>query len=261
MPNDTEIAAAADALPTLATPPTAGESAFELAQRQASALAASSLVPQEFRGNTANCMLALEFAERTGSSVFQVVQNVYVIHGRPSVSSQFIIAALNACGRFSPLRFRVTGEGMEMACVAYAMDRETGEELPGPAVTMVMAEAEGWLHKNGSKWQTMPELMIRYRAAAFFGRLYAPDILMGMRTDDEARDMGHGHASAGAPLPAPAASALEALRAHQERDVTPPRQEAPPLELTIDDDPCELCGGSGQDPEAEEPCRACGGGG
>jgi len=52
-----------------------------------------------------------------------------------------------------------------------------------------MAAAEGWATKAGSKWKTMPELMLRYRAAAFFGRLYAPDILMGMQTAEEAVDV------------------------------------------------------------------------
>lgn len=31
--------------------------------------------------------------------------------------------------------------------------------------------------------------MFRYRAAAFFGRLYAPDILMGMQSADEVVDV------------------------------------------------------------------------
>jgi hypothetical protein len=51
-----------------------------------------------------------------------------------------------------------------------------------------MAKAEGWLTRAGSKWQSMPELMIRYRAASFFGRLYCPDILNGMYTADEVAD-------------------------------------------------------------------------
>ena len=38
----------------------------------------------------------------------------------------------------------------------------------------------------------MPELMLRYRAATFFGRLYAPDILMGMRTAEELGDIDVG---------------------------------------------------------------------
>ena len=35
----------------------------------------------------------------------------------------------------------------------------------------------------------MPELMIRYRAAAFWGRLYASDLLLGMQTQEEALDI------------------------------------------------------------------------
>jgi hypothetical protein len=52
-----------------------------------------------------------------------------------------------------------------------------------------MAKAEGWLDKAGSKWKTMPELMLKYRAAAFFGRLYAPEVLMGMQTSEEVIDI------------------------------------------------------------------------
>ena len=54
---------------------------------------------------------------------------------------------------------------------------------------MQMADAEGWTKKNGSKWKTMPELMLSYRAATFFGRMYCPDLLMGMQTADEVEDI------------------------------------------------------------------------
>jgi len=54
-----------------------------------------------------------------------------------------------------------------------------------------MAKAEGWVDKSGSKWKTMPELMMRYRAAAFFGRLYAPEITMGMHSVEEIVDIQH----------------------------------------------------------------------
>lgn len=163
--------------------------AFEDGQRIAQALASSSLVPQDYRGNVANTLVALEMAQRTGSSPMAVMQNMHVIHGRPSWSSQFVIAALNSCGRFGPLRFRVTGDGDDKTCVAFAVDRTTGGEiLEGPPVSIKMAKAEGWYSKNGSKWQTMPELMLRYRAAKFFGNLYASDILMGMHTPEEIED-------------------------------------------------------------------------
>lgn len=164
-------------------------SGFALAQRVARALSESSLVPEQYRQNIPNCLVALEIAHRIGASPLFVCQNLYVISGRPSWSSTFIIASINSCGRFSPLRFTLKGSGMERTCVASAIEKATGEILEGPAVSMAMAKAEGWLGKNGSKWQTMPELMLRYRSAAFFGRLYAPEMLLGMQAAEEVQDV------------------------------------------------------------------------
>lgn len=163
--------------------------AFTTGQRMCQMLAASTLVPQSFQNNLPNVMIALEIANRTGSSPLAVMQNLYIVQGRPSWSSQFVIAALNSCGKFSPLRFAVQGNGDNRSCYAWALESGTGERLEGPPVSIEMAKREGWFGKNGSKWQTMPELMLRYRAAAFFGRLYAPEILMGMQAQDEVEDI------------------------------------------------------------------------
>ena len=162
---------------------------FEHAQRVAKMLASSSLIPKDFQGNVQNTMIALEMANRIGASPLMVMQNLYVIHGKPSWSSTFIIAAINACKRFSPLRFEMGGEGEEYGCYAWAYDTSNKDKLDGPKITLKMANAEGWVSKAGSKWKTMPELMLRYRAAAFFGRLYAPDIMMGMQTQEEVVDI------------------------------------------------------------------------
>lgn len=167
-----------------------GDSAsFEHAQRVAKMLSSSNLIPKEYQGNLQNTLIALEMANRIGASPLMVMQNLYIVHGKPSWSSSFIIAAINSCKRFSPLRFEVTGEGEQRGCVAWAYDLNTSDKLEGPRVSMEMAKKEGWLGKAGSKWQTMPELMLRYRAAAFFGRLYAPEILMGMHTVEETSDV------------------------------------------------------------------------
>jgi hypothetical protein len=159
---------------------------FEHAQRVAKALSSSNLIPSNYQGNIPNTLVALEMANRIGASPLMVMQNLHVIHGRPSWSSSFIIAALNSCGRFSALKFITDKPGH---CKAVAVEVATGEQIEGPTVTLEMAQAEGWATKAGSKWKTMPELMLRYRAAAFFGRLYAPDILMGMQTSEEASDV------------------------------------------------------------------------
>ena len=159
---------------------------FELVQRQAKALSMSTMIPKDYQNNIPNTLVALEMAQRIGASPLMVMQNLHIIHGRPSWSSTFVIAALNACGRFSAMRFEMDGADK---CRAVATERETNHVLEGPWVTMQMAKEEGWLNKAGSKWKTMPELMMRYRAAAFFGRLYAPEIMMGMHTEFEVQDM------------------------------------------------------------------------
>lgn len=164
----------------------------------AMALCSSDLVPEQYRGKDkiGNALIALEMSQRIGASPLAVMQNLNIIHGRPAWSSSFIIAALNTCGRFSPLRFRVEGTGESAICIAWAYDRSGGEILEGPQASIAMAKAEGWFQKNGSKWKTMPDLMLRYRAAAFFGRLYAPDVLNGMHTADEVEDFRGGGANA-----------------------------------------------------------------
>jgi hypothetical protein len=163
-------------------------SSFEMAQRQAKALSASDLVPQQYKNNVANTLVALEIANRIGASPLMVMQNLNIIHGRPSWGSSFIIAAINGSGKFTALRFvGDLSKGIKAVC----QEKATGELLEGPTVTMEMAKAEGWLDKAGSKWKTMPELMMRYRAAAFFGRLYAPEITMGMHSTEEVVDIQH----------------------------------------------------------------------
>lgn len=177
---------------------------FREAWKMANALAQSQLIPQQFQGRTEDTLIAIEMSQRIGASPFQVLQNLYIVHGKPAWSSQFLIACLNSCGRFSPLHFKMTGEkGKDTyGCIAWATERNTGVTyyadsvdgtsgilLESPEVTIAMAKKEGWYSKNGSKWQSMPELMLRYRTATLFARLYAPEITMGMRTEDEVIDV------------------------------------------------------------------------
>lgn len=210
--------------------------AFELSQRVAKMLSSSTLVPEQYRSvikvkagkdqsgqwmyrdeenpnGLSNCIIALNMANRMGADPLMIMQNLYLIEGRPSWSSQFIMASINSCGRFSALRFDLEDLGekeveyqetvwsnrqkqtvtkkikiQNFACTAWAIERETGERLNSSKITIEMAVKEGWFQKNGSKWQTMPEQMLRYRAASFFGRVYAPELLMGLKSAEEEQD-------------------------------------------------------------------------
>lgn len=163
---------------------------WELAQRIAKAFAASDLVPQQYRGNLPNCLIALEMANRMGASPLMIMQNLYVVHGTPGWSAKFLIATFNQSGRFSAIRydFDRAKDGTPKGCRAWAIEKSTGEKLIGATINIEMARAEGWSEKTGSKWKTMPEQMLMYRAAAFFVRTYAPELSMGLRTLDEIID-------------------------------------------------------------------------
>lgn len=182
---------------------------FAHVQRVAKCLSASELVPKQFQGEMGipNCVIALEMSQRMNASVFAVMQSIYIVHGKPSWAATFMIACVNTCRKFRPIRFSMSGtQGKDdRGCIAWTVESDidlsanvrTLEDaqkaglpvLDGPPVTIEMAKKEGWFSKNGSKWQTMPELMLRYRAATFFTRLYAPEMLMGMKADDEVIDI------------------------------------------------------------------------
>ena len=209
---------------------------FDLVQRVAKMFSASSLVPETYRGNIPNCVIALEMAQRIGSSPLMTMQNMYIVHGRPAWSSQFLIACLNASGRFSPLRYKDTGvKGTDSeGIIAWAKDLLDGETLEGPEVTIAMSKSEGWFQKNGSKWQTMPQLMLRYRAATFFARLYSPELTMGIRTAEEAADAVYADAEAG---PAPYGVKMEGV--HLDPDLAANPAGAP---VAMDDSNSDLNG-------------------
>lgn len=164
---------------------------FLLAQSRANVYASSDLVPAEYRGKIANVMIATNMARRMGADVLQVMQNLYIVHGKPGWSAQFLIAMFNESGEYTSIRYRFTGEkgADSWGCIAYCMEKATGEEISGTEVTIAMAKAEGWYGKNGSKWKTIPEQMLRYRSATYLVRATAPQLAMGLQTKEEIEDV------------------------------------------------------------------------
>lgn len=163
---------------------------YELMQRVAKAFAASSLVPREYVGNLPNCIIAINMAQRMGADPLMVMQNLYLVDGRPAWSSQFLIATFNQNGRFSSIRYEFFGrQGQdEWGCRAWAIEKETGLKIVGADITIALAKKEGWYGKKGSKWASMPQQMLMYRSASWMVRAYAPEIAMGLQTADEIRD-------------------------------------------------------------------------
>lgn len=201
---------------------------FETMQRVCNLFASSELVPDMYKESeknsmkkaTANCMIAIEIAQRIGASPLMVMQNMVPIYGKPSWSSKFLIATVNTCGRFNPLQFRFIEKGplgmvdykdyvydnenrskravtkqfdgkniMDIECIAFTTAKGSDNVLESSPISLRLAIQEGWYTKNGSKWQTMPRQMLMYRAASFWTNAYAPEVSMGMKTVEEYQDI------------------------------------------------------------------------
>lgn len=165
---------------------------FTLAWQMAQSLAQSNIVPAAFQNKPANCLIAVEQANRFGMSPFHVMQNLFVIQGRPSWSSAWIIAMVNKFGGYDiELQFEETRdkEGKPFSCKCWTL--KEGRRVDGIVIDMDMARAEGWTSKNGSKWRTMPQVMLRYRAASFFARMNCPEITLGLYSQEEVYEMSN----------------------------------------------------------------------
>lgn len=206
---------------------------FETMQRVCTLFANSELVPDMYRIDNnmkdgkpinpaqkaiANCMIAIEMAQRIGASPLMIMQNMVIIYGRPSWSSKFLVATVNTCGRFEPLKYKIISLGRvgklpiteyiwdgkrkapvvkefdgtqidNLQCIAYTNAKGSDEVLESAPIDIKLSIQEGWYTKAGSKWQTMTRQMLMYRAASFWTNAYAPELSMGMKTDDEWRDI------------------------------------------------------------------------
>jgi hypothetical protein len=161
---------------------------FNLAYQMAKGLSQSTLVPQQFQNNPANCLIALEQSNRLNISPMAVMQNLYIVQGKPSFSSSFIIGLINASGKYDmELQFEEEEkDGKPYACTCWT--EKDGRKVTGIKITMDMAEKEGWSKKNGSKWITIPQVMLRYRAASFFARMNCPELSIGLYSKEELDD-------------------------------------------------------------------------
>lgn len=196
MPNDTSPATTAPTELVRAAEPVTfaadadllwNPAAFEHAQRVAKMFASSELVPPHLRGKVADVTIALLMAKRLHEDPLMVMQSIYVVSGRAGWGATYMIARAIRSGAFrGRLNWRIEGKGDALSVTCYATLADTGEVVEA-AASMAMAAAEGWT-KN-PKYRSMPEQMLRYRSATMLVRLYAPDVMFGLPTADEAEDL------------------------------------------------------------------------
>lgn len=159
--------------------------------RMANMISKSGLVPDSYKGSPENCLIAIDLANRMGMSPVAVMQNLYIVKGKPAWSGSFCAGVVNGSGKFTPIQYQWVGEPgkMNYGCRAVAKRLSDNSLCMGGLVTMQTAQDEGWLQKPGSKWKTMPEQMLQYRAASFFAKVHCSDYLLGIPTIEEVQDI------------------------------------------------------------------------
>lgn len=168
---------------------------FNQTWRAANLLSKSTILPEQYRGKPENCFLGLTMARQLDQNPITFLQKTYVIQGKMGMEAQLVIALVNTRGPFDgPIRWEIEWDSeikskrKPVACTAYATHLKTGEKCE-VTITWDTVEKEGWSKKGGSKWLTMPEMMFRYRSAAFLARLYCPEVMMGLYTKEELDDL------------------------------------------------------------------------
>lgn len=203
--------------------PTVAENFAVMARRFAN----SQLVPQHLRGKPDDCFVALMLAREMGESPIMVMQSIYFISGKAGWSASYMIARANRSRVFRRnIGWRVEGTGADLVVTAHTVTAD-GEEV-AVSVSMAMAKAEGWT--SNKKYQTMPELMLRYRSATMLVRLYAPEVLLGYHTSDELEDVR----AASLPVPPRATRAAGAVLDVEAEIVPPTPAPWPPEGLTVE---------------------------
>lgn len=165
----------------------ASSQAFEHVQRVAKVYASSGMVPKNYQGNIADCIVALQMAKRMNVDPFEFMQNTYIVHGKPAIEGKFAVQLTNTRGPYPDgVRFKMEGEGDSLKVTAFGV-RASGE-VDSCTVSYQQAKDMGWVAKNPI-WKQMPEQMLHYRAGSWFARRYCPEVLMGLQTTEEVRDV------------------------------------------------------------------------
>ena len=173
----------------------------------ATRLSKAKMIPAQFQNSPDDCLVAIHTAIQMRADPLIIMQNLYVVGGKPGWNAAFAIAQANRSGYFkTPIQYRYKGEGESREVQAYAVLKATDTEVQAVA-TYNMAKLEGWTRNK--KYQSMPDHMLSYRAAMFLIRKTCPEVLLGLPAVEELQDVAASVAEPSLALPA---SGTEALR-------------------------------------------------
>jgi hypothetical protein len=155
--------------------------AIDLCKRFADA----DIVPAALRRKPNDILVVALTGRDLGLSFAQSLRAIYVVNGRPSLSTQFKIA--KAQQHPDCLYFRLVESAADKA--TWETHRR-GEPAPVRITwTIEQAKTAGLIDKKDSIWKAYPENMLRWRAASALCDAVYADSVYGLPSTEEVRDM------------------------------------------------------------------------
>lgn len=151
---------------------------FEYAQT----VAQGSLVPQSYRNNPANVLIAMGLGQSMGLSPIESLYRIDVIQGTPTAGAELIAANVRKAGH----KLRVSGD--DNSATAQIVRADDPDYVFEVTRDVAWAQAMGLSSKDNYKKQR--GTMLQWRAITAVARLACPEALYGVTyTPDELGDM------------------------------------------------------------------------
>jgi hypothetical protein len=178
---------------------------FEQALKLAEYLAASTMVPKDFQGKAANCLIAMQWGYELNVGCMQAIQNIAVINGRPSIWGDLGLALVKRHPDYEWIKEEPDAQGCTVTL------KRRGEPEVIRTFTLHDAQRAGLASKD--TYKAYPARMLQMRARWWAMRDAFPDALKGMPSAEEALEKDMGRAEQVTETSTPPISRAQAVKA------------------------------------------------
>jgi len=152
------------------------------AEDLAATLCASQMVPKHYVNNPKNAVGAMAHGMPLGMNAMQAMQSVAMINGMPGLYGDGLLAVCRSCPSWEWMQETIEGE------TAICTAKRRGE--PEVTATFSVQDAKrAQLWGKAGPWTQYPTRMLAMRARAFALRNLYADVLRGMGSAEELRDI------------------------------------------------------------------------
>lgn len=175
---------------------------IEEAWRLSKFIAASELVPKGYQGRPSDVLVAIQYGMEVGLPPMAALHSIFVTNGRPQLWGDGLLAVVMGSPKYADHEEYYIVEGKrkdahELEPVDLSKDdtravttfwRSDSKRPRTAAFSIAKAKKAGLWSKRGP-WQEYPDRMLQMRARSFAAHDCFPDVLRGVHSIEELRDM------------------------------------------------------------------------